>query len=368
MNQKLFSPMTIGSFTLSNRMVMAPMTRNRAPEGIPTILMAEYYRQRASAGLIISEGAQISEQAVGYPATPGIYSDAQVKGWQAVTSAVHDAGGHIFCQLWHCGRISHPDFQHGELPVSPSAIQPEGQAFTYDGLKYFVSPRALELSEIEGIVADYVLAAKQAIQAGFAGVEIHAANGYLIDQFLRDGSNQRSDQYGGSIENRTRFLLEVTAAVIEAIGADKVGVRISPVNAFNDMHDSEPQALFAQVATALSKLKPVYLHVVEVSMMGEADSSVDMSSLRKGFDGCYIANGGYDKVRGNQVLGDGKADLVAYGVPFLANAVVASIAVPLLQSEHLYFVLGQGSFLVAALILWLLIMRRSRTIMEVAND
>ena len=319
MNQKLFSPITIGSLMLSNRMVMAPMTRNRAPTGIPTKWMTEYYHQRASAGLIISEGAQISEQAVGYPATPGIYSDAQVEGWQAVTSAVHDAGGHIFCQLWHCGRISHPDFHRGALPVSPSAIQPAGQAFTYEGLKDFVSPRALEVSEIEVIVADYALAAKQAIQAGFDGVEIHAANGYLIDQFLRDGSNQRSDKYGGSIENRARFLLEVTTAVCEAIGASRVGIRISPVNAFNDMHDSAPQALFSYVATALSTLQPVYLHVVEVSIAGEADSSVNIVSLRKAFDGCYIANGGYDKARSNQVLADGKADLVAYGVPFLAN-------------------------------------------------
>jgi N-ethylmaleimide reductase len=319
MSDNLFSAYTLGSTTLSNRMVMAPMTRNRAPEGMATPLMAEYYAQRASAGLIITEGAQISPQGVGYPATPGIYNDAQVASWKPVTDAVHAKGSRIFVQLWHCGRVSHPDFHHGALPVAPSAIQPQGQAFTYEGLKDFVTPRALSVEEISGIVEDYRHAAVCAIQAGFDGVEIHAANGYLIDQFLRDGSNQRQDQYGGSIENRSRFLLEVTAAVIEAIGADKVGVRLSPINAFNDMQDSAPQTLFTHVAAALSTLKPSYLHVVEVSMTGESDSRFDMTLLRHAFNGCYIANGGYDKARGNQVLNDGNADLIAYGIPFLAN-------------------------------------------------
>jgi len=298
---------------------MAPMTRNRAPEGMATPLMAEYYGQRASAGLIITEGAQISAQGVGYPATPGIYNDEQLESWKVVTDAVHAQGGHIFVQLWHCGRISHPDFHAGALPVGPSAIKPQGQAFTYEGMKDFVTPQALSVDEITSIVDDYRHAAACAMQAGFNGVEIHAANGYLIDQFLRDASNQRGDQYGGSIENRVRFLLEVTEAVIEEIGAGKVGVRISPVNAYNDMHDSAPQALFEYVATALSALKPVYLHVVEVSLTGEVDNSVDMSLLRKTFDGCYIANGGYDKVRGDQALESGNADLIAYGMPFLAN-------------------------------------------------
>jgi len=319
MNNNLFSPVTLGLMSLANRMAMAPMTRNRAPEGIPTALMAEYYAQRAEAGLIITEGAQISEQAVGYPATPGIYSEEQVEGWKQITSAVHDRGGHIFVQLWHCGRVSHPDFHGGALPVAPSAIKPAGQACTYTGLQDFVTPRALEFREIPEIVEQYRHAAAMAIKAGFDGVEIHSANGYLLDQFLRDGSNQRSDAYGGSLANRARLLLEVTGAVCDEIGADRVGVRISPVNGFNDMHDSNPQALFNHVAAALSELKPVFLHVVEVSMAGEVDDAVNMQQIRDRFNGLYIANGGYDKVRGNAVIASEAADMVAYGIPYLAN-------------------------------------------------
>jgi len=242
-----------------------------------------------------------------------------VKHWREVTDAVHAKGGHIFVQIWHCGRISHPDFHDGELPVAPSAIKPQGQAFTVEGLKDFVTPRALSSDEIREIVQQYKHAAKQAVKAGFDGVEIHSANGYLLDQFLRDGSNHRTDQYGGSIENRMRFLLEVTDAVIQEIGVDKVGVRISPVNAFNDILDSNPQTLFDAVAIALSKLKPVYLHVVEVNMAGEVDASVDMQQIRKNFSGNYIANGGYDKQRGESAIESSAADMIAYGVGFLAN-------------------------------------------------
>jgi len=315
----LFSPVMLANKMLSNRIVMAPMTRNRAPENIPTALMAEYYRQRVTAGLIITEGAQVSEQGVGYPATPGIYTGAQADGWKQVTKAVHAAGGSIFVQLWHCGRISHPDYHGGELPVAPSAIKPAGQAFTCEGMKDFVTPRALETAEIPGIVEQYRHAASRAKEAGFDGVEIHAANGYLIDQFLRDGTNRRTDEYGGSLENRARFLMEVTEAVVGEIGAGKVGIRISPVNAFNDIHDSDPQALFNHAAASLSTLHPAYLHVVEVTMSGEASIVCDMRQIRDRFNGLYIANGGYDKARGNAVIADGAADLVAFGVPFLAN-------------------------------------------------
>ncbi len=315
----LFSPILLGNLELSNRMVMAPMTRNRAAEGIPTGLTAEYYHQRASAGLIITEGAQVSVQGVGYPATPGIHTDAQVRGWQKVTRAVHDAGGHIFCQLWHCGRISHPDYHGGELPVAPSAIRPAGQASTCEGLKDFVMPRALETAEIPGIIEQYRRAAACAIPAGFDGVEIHAANGYLPDQFLRDSSNQRSDQYGGPIENRMRLLREITEAVTGEIGADRVGVRISPVNAFNDIRDSDPQQLFNHVARMLSDAGILYLHVVEITMAGEVDKAVDMHEIHRHLNGIYIANGGYDKLRASAAVADGRADMVAFGVPFLAN-------------------------------------------------
>ncbi len=315
----LFSPVALGANTLANRMVMAPMTRNRCLDTVPTDLTAEYYQQRAGAGLIITEGAQISEQGIGYPATPGIHTPEQIAGWKKVTTAVHDVGGHIYCQLWHCGRISHPDYHGGAKPVAPSAVQPAGQAFTYEGLKDFVEPRALETAEIDAIVEQYRHAAACAMKAGFDGVELHAANGYLLDQFLRDGVNQRNDIYGGSIENRTRLLREVAEAVADEIGANKVGVRISPVNIFNDMHDSEPQALFNAVARMLSGVGVAYLHVVEVSLLGEPDDAVDMTQIRERFSGLYIANGGYDQARGHAAIAQGNADLVAYGTPYLAN-------------------------------------------------
>jgi len=319
MSSDLFSPVYIGGSELSNRMAMAPMTRNRAPETIPTELMVTYYAQRAAAGLIITEGAQVSEQGIGYPATPGIHNDAQVQGWKKVTGSVHAHGGHVFCQLWHCGRISHPDYHGGALPVAPSAIRADGQAFTYEGLKDFVTPRALELTEIPGIVEQFRHAATCAMQADFDGVEIHAANGYLLDQFLRDGTNQRNDAYGGSIGNRARLLREVTEAVVDEIGAGKVGVRISPVNAFNDIRDSDPQTLFNHVAGMLGDTGIAYLHTVEVSMTGEPDASVDMAEIRRHFPGIYMANGGYDKTRGNAAIRENRTDMVSFGVPFLSN-------------------------------------------------
>jgi N-ethylmaleimide reductase len=315
----LFSPTQLGAISLNNRMVMAPLTRNRAGEGgVPHDLNVTYYEQRATAGLIITEATPISDMAHGYPALPGIYTDAQVAGWRKVVDAVHAKGGKIIMQIWHVGRISHPSLLNGALPVAPSAIKPAGQAFTYQGLQDYVEPRALGAAELPAIIQDYVHATKCALKAGFDGVEIHAANGYLLDQFLRDGSNKRDDSYGGSVENRARLLLEVTAAVVAVAGADKVGVRLSPVNPFNDMADSNPQALFNYVADALNQFNLAYLHVVEGGMGGEV-ATFDFAQLRKHFNNAYMANLGYDKARGNAAIASGHADVIAYGVPFIAN-------------------------------------------------
>ncbi|MFL9610477.1 alkene reductase [Methylobacillus sp. Pita2] len=321
MSADLFSPTKLGSIALTNRIVMAPLTRNRAGKGnVPQPINAEYYAQRASAGLIITEATPISATGHGYPATPGIHDLEQVEGWKLVTQAVHAKGGKIVLQLWHVGRISHPSLQPGNaLPVAPSAIKPAGQAFTYEGLQDFVTPRALAIEELPGIVADYARAARNALEAGFDGVEIHAANGYLLDQFLRDGTNHRTDEYGGSIENRTRLLLEVTKAVVEVAGADRVGVRISPLNPFNDISDSDPQALFNHVAESLSPFGLAYLHVVEGGMGGEGVPPFDFSALRKHFKGGYIANLGYDKAKGDAAIASGHADAVAYGALYIAN-------------------------------------------------
>ena len=318
----LFSPVKLGGIALKNRMVMAPLTRNRAgADGVPQAMNVTYYVQRASAGLIISEATPISAMAHGYPALPGIYTDEQVAGWKKVTDAVHAEGGKIVLQLWHVGRISHPSLlPNGAQPVAPSAITPNGKAFTYQGLVDYVQPRALDVSELPGIVADYVHATKSALLAGFDGVEIHAANGYLLDQFLRDGTNKREDNYGGNIENRTRLLLEVTKAVVAVAGADKVGIRISPVNPFNDMKDSNPQALFNYVVDALNQFNLAYLHVVEGGIHGGGIADpFDFSALRKHCQSPYIANLAYDKARGNAAIATGHADAVAYGVPFIAN-------------------------------------------------
>jgi len=316
----LFSPVKLGALDLKNRMVMAPLTRNRAGAGgVPQDLNVSYYAQRATAGLIITEATPISDMAHGYPALPGIYTEAQIAGWKKVTDAVHAKGSKIVLQLWHVGRISHPSLlPNAALPVAPSAIKPAGQAFTYTGLQDYVTPRALETSELPAIVQDYVHATECALLAGFDGVEIHSANGYLLDQFLRDGSNKRTDNYGGSIENRARLLQEVTKAVVAVAGADRVGVRLSPVNPFNDMHDSNPQTLFNYVADMLSQFNLAYLHVLEGNVGGEAEQ-FDYEALRKCFKGAYMANLGYDKARGNAAIANGHADCIAFGVPFLAN-------------------------------------------------
>ena len=318
----LFSPISIGDCELPNRIVMAPLTRNRAgPGGVPQDLNVTYYAQRAGAGLIVTEATPISPQGVGYPNTPGIYTPEQVGGWREVTRAVHERGGHVYLQLWHVGRISHPSLQPAQaLPVAPSAVKPDGDAFTYDGLQPFVTPRALEAGEIPAIVDDYRRAALNAVEAGFDGVEIHAANGYLIDQFLRDGSNRRDDAYGGSVENRCRFLLEVTRAVTGAVGSARTGVRLSPVNPYNSMADSDPQTLFNAVATALQPFGLAYLHVVEGAIHSEdPPPAFDFRALRRLFGGPYMANGGYTRDRALQALAGGDADLVSFGELFLAN-------------------------------------------------
>jgi N-ethylmaleimide reductase len=316
----LFSPFTLGSLTLPNRVVMAPLTRNRAGQGnTPHALNAEYYAQRATAGLIISEASQISPQGIGYPGTPGIHSPAQVAGWQRVTGAVHKKGGRIFLQLWHVGRVSHPSLQpNGEKPVAPSPIAPQGETFTADGMAPFETPRALGTEELPYIAAQYAQAAEHAMEAGFDGVEIHAANGYLIDQFLRDGTNERSDHYGGSLENRLRFLKEVVESVLGVVDAGKVGVRLSPENTFNDISDSDPQATFGAVAEMLRAYNLAYLHVVEGDFVS-GEKTLDYKRIKESFGGPYMANAGYTKELAEKSLQEGAADLVSFGSLYIAN-------------------------------------------------
>jgi len=319
----LFSPVQVGPYALANRIVMAPMTRSRAgPGNVPTAMNATYYAQRASAGLIVSEGTQISPQGVGYPGTPGIHSAEQIAGWARVTDAVHGNGGRIFLQLWHVGRISHPTLQpDGALPVAPSAIRPEGKLWTGAGMLPFETPRALATDEIPGIVESFRAGAANALAAGFDGVEIHAANGYLIDQFLRDKTNRRTDRYGGSIENRARLAIEVTEAVAGVWGADRVGIRFSPTHPFNDMADSNPAATFGHVAAQLSSLGLGYLHIVEPAPTDPipAGPHPDVRLFRPLWRGPLIANRGYDRARGDALLAEGAADLVSFASLYLAN-------------------------------------------------
>jgi N-ethylmaleimide reductase len=318
----LFSPVKIGNLTLQNRIFMAPMTRCRSiDDHIPNAMMAAYYAQRASAGLIISEATHVSPLGIGYPNTPGIHSAEQVEGWKQVTGAVHKKGGRIFLQLWHVGRISHPAFLGGELPVAPSAVKPAGQTYTPEGMQEYVAPRALETEEVAAIVRQYVTGAEHAIEAGFDGVEIHGANGYLIDQFLRDGTNRREDIFGGSVENRSRFLLDIVRDVCDAIGPERTGVRLSPSGTFNDMSDSDPAAHFAYVCDRLSAYHLAYLHIID-ALEGDirhGANVVDLRILRDAYRGILIANGGYDKQRANAAIADGLADAVAFGALFLAN-------------------------------------------------
>ncbi|HUI15123.1 MAG TPA: alkene reductase [Xanthobacteraceae bacterium] len=319
----LLSPFTLGPLTLPNRVVMAPMTRNRAgPGNVPGPLNATYYAQRAGAGLIVSEATQVSPQGLGYPGTPGIHSPEQVEGWKLVTEAVHRAGGRIFLQLWHVGRISHPSLQPGgALPVAPSAIAPSGQAWTLDGMKPYVTPHALEADEIADIVGDFRRGARNARAADFDGVELHGANGYLIDQFLRDGTNKRTDRYGGSAENRVRFLTEVTEAIVGEWDGARVGVRLSPTNPYNDIADSRPAATFALAVGALERFGLAYLHIVEPAASDPvaAGEMPDLKFFRKIWRGVLIGNKGYDFARADAAIRDGSADLISFATLYLAN-------------------------------------------------
>ncbi len=323
MTKDLFTPIDLGPYRLPNRIVMAPLTRSRAIDGnVPYALHALYYAQRASAGLIISEATQVVPEGQGYISTPGVHSDEQIAGWRLVTDAVHASGGRIFLQLWHVGRISHTDFQpDGKAPVAPSAIPAAGKTYTGRGFEDLSHPRALETGEIPGVVASFRTGAKHAMAAGFDGVEVHAANGYLIDQFLRDKTNHRTDRYGGSTENRIRLLLEIVDAVAAEVGADRVGVRISPDNRFNDIDDSDPQTLFVAVASALANRGLAYLHAVEGDLTAKPGTPprVDYASLKDAFGGIYMANFGFDKAKATAAIASGRADLIAFGKPFLAN-------------------------------------------------
>jgi len=320
MSADLFGPFQLGDLTLANRMVMAPLTRNRADRnGLAQPMMVTYYQQRASSGLIISESTPVSAKGVGYPFTPGMYTEDHAASWRSVTDAVHESGGHIFVQLQHCGRISHPSMQpNNECPVAPSAVQPAGQAVTYTGMQDYVTPRALETGEISNIVAHFRRAAEMSKRAGFDGVEVHGANGYIIDQFLRDGSNQRTDEYGGSVQNRMRLLNEILEAVCAVWPAGRIGVRLSPENSFNAMSDSNPQGHFEYFVEQLGPRGLAYVHMLEGDMMTKT-STVDYRALREKFSGPYIANNGYDLIRAETAVRDDAANMVAFGVPFLAN-------------------------------------------------
>ncbi|MET3762619.1 alkene reductase [Sphingomonas sp. UYEF23] len=318
----LFDSYTLGTIPLANRIVMAPLTRNRAAAGfVPGPFAADYYAQRATAGLLIAEATQVSQQGQGYQDTPGIYTDAQVEGWRVVTDRVHAAGGKIFLQLWHVGRISHVDLQpDGGAPVAPSAIRAEAKTFVGNAFVDTSTPRALELDEMPGIVEDFRRAAANAIRAGFDGVEVHGANGYLLDQFAKDGANHRTDAYGGSIENRARLMLEVTKAVVAEVGADRTGIRISPVSPASGVSDSNPQPLFDYIVDALSALDLVYLHVIEGATGGDRDfAPFDYASLRRRFANTYMANNGYTLELATKAVESNTADLIAFGQPYIAN-------------------------------------------------
>jgi N-ethylmaleimide reductase len=321
----LFSEQKLGDLILPHRIVMAPLTRSRSsqPGDIPNDMNVEYYKQRSSAALIISEATQISPQGKGYAFTPGIHSEEQIAGWKKITDEIHAQGSRTFMQLWHVGRVSHSSLQPGNfLPVAPSAIAvSEGQAFTYQGMQDFETPRALDFNEMPSIVEQYRQAAINAKEAGFDGVEIHAANGYLLDQFLKDGTNKRDDVYGGGIENRSRLVLDVTQAVTDVWGGNRVGIRISPTGTFNAMSESNPQALYNYLVEKLNQFNLAYLHVVEELGIGDVGETegFNFETLRQVFNGAYMANGGYTGETAEQSLNDGNSDFIAFGVPFISN-------------------------------------------------
>ncbi|WP_156840869.1 alkene reductase [Novosphingobium aquimarinum] len=319
----LFRPLQAGTFALPNRVLMAPLTRNRAhADGTPRDLAATYYRQRASAGLIVSEATQISAMGKGYKDTPGIYTDAHVEGWKPVIEAVHAGGGRIFCQLWHVGRISHVSLlPQGRQPVSASAVRAKGQTFTANGFEDVSEPVALDAEGIARTLDDYTTAARCAKAAGFDGVEVHAANGYLLDQFLQDGVNQREDEYGGSVDNRSRLLREVMERVCDVFSPDRVGVRLSPLGQANDMHDSDPETTFSAAYRLLNGRGLAYLHVIEqfYGQETEDDDRAMLKRLRGLFEGTYIANGSYDAEAARKAIAEGGVDAVTFGRPFIAN-------------------------------------------------
>lgn len=317
----LFDPVELGEIQAKNRIIMAPLTRSRAGKSrVPNALMADYYSQRAGAGLIVSEATAISPQGYGWFGAPGMYSQNHVEGWKQVTDAVHAKGGKMVLQLWHMGRVSHPDFQNGELPLAPSAIAAEGMANTEDGKKPYVTPREMSVEQIRMTIEDYARAAGQAIEAGFDGVEIHAANGYLLDQFIRDHSNKRNDEYGGDTGKRIRIVREVIDAVAGKIGARKTGIRLSPNISYNGMGDSNPADTFATLTRALNDYQLAYVHVREtLPKDGETIPLWVTSIMRDIYDGNLIVNGGYDRDRAGEAIEKDEADAVAFGVPFIAN-------------------------------------------------
>jgi N-ethylmaleimide reductase len=317
----LFDAYRLGSQSLANRIVMSPMTRNRSPRGVPTTLNAEYYAQRASAGLIVAEATAVSEEGIGYLDTPGIFNAEQIAGWRVVTDEVHRCGGRIFSQLWHCGRNAHPGvLRPGELPIAPSPIPAEGTISIPTGRTPFSVPRALASAEIPVLVARYRRAAVNAREAGFDGVEIHAGNGYLLDQFLRQSSNQRSDRYGGSVENRCRLLWEIAEAVVDVWGSARVGVRISPMHLKYGIYDPDPERLYTLAIDGLNRIGIAYLNVREGSGPGQPPSpAVDFIGLRARFAGSYVANDGYDLERGLHARRSETADLISFARPFIAN-------------------------------------------------